>query len=195
MGGDGGGAGRVAALFAEILEYPGPGLEEAARECAAELAREGLGEAAALLRGFRDALAATPPERWEETYTVTFDLDGTCCPYVGHHLFGESYKRSVFLLQLKARYREHGFVPPGCELPDHLAVMLGFLAARPEADLSRDLMADALGPALRAMEKEAAEDPAGRSPYHQVLGALARYLEASAPAGAAAMHPGGSQDV
>jgi nitrate reductase delta subunit len=147
---------RTFQLLAGVLEYPQPGLAEAVRECTALLAADNLA-AAACLREFGAFVEETPPGRLEEIYTGTFDLDAACYPYVGYHLFGESYQRSLFMLGLSERYRAQGFPAGGLrsaiagELPDHLAVLLHFLAACDDAALAGELVRDALLPALKRM--------------------------------------------
>lgn len=185
--------------FARLLDYPQPGLVEAARECEALVSQlvppsisadEGGGDAAVLLRAFRTFAETTPLERLEEVYSSTFDLDPACHPYVGYHLLGESYKRSVFLLELKARYRARGFDVPGNELADHLAVMLRFLAVNEDRGLAGEIIQEALRPALDRMtgrarsegyeEKEASRLQDSRTPeppYRRVLEALRLVLQ------------------
>lgn len=177
---------RLFQRFAQLLEYPQSGVVDAARECEALLARAGTDQSAAtLLHAFRTFSETTPLARLEEVYSGTFDLDPACHPYVGYHLLGESYKRSVFLLELKARYRAQGFDVPENELPDHLAVMLRFLAANDEASLTGELIREALLPALDRMtgrvksegyDEEGASGPPERQgpdhPYRGVLDAL-----------------------
>jgi nitrate reductase delta subunit len=172
---------RIVQLFAQLLEYPQPGLAEAAQECEVLLA-PGNPEAATRLRQFRTFVEATPLSRVEELYTSTFDLDATCHPYVGYHLFGESYKRSVFLVGLKERYRSHRFAGPENELADHLAVLLRFLAVCEDADLARELVQDAMLPTLARMmdkkeEGEQPDRPARHRVYDQVLHALRLALQ------------------
>lgn len=137
---------RTYHLFADLLDYPRPGLAEAARECEA-LVSPGHPEAAELLGEFAAWVRATPLGRVEETYTGAFDLGASFCPYVGHHLFGERYERSAFMLELKERYRARG-VDAGGELPDHLAPLLRYLAARDDAEPAGELVGEALLPAL-----------------------------------------------
>ncbi len=90
----------------------------------------GIAQAAALLTEFCSFVEQASPARLEELYTGTFDLQAVCYPYVGYHLFGDSYKRGMFMAQLNAGYRERGF-SAGNELPDHVAVILRFLASGP----------------------------------------------------------------
>ncbi len=179
---------RLLSLLADILDYPGEGLTGRVAEAQALLAAES--EAARLLDAFADFVAVTPPGRLEEIYTGAFDLDtlsdldATCYPYVGHHLFGESYKRSTFLVELAERYRTHGFAPPPGELPDHLVVILRFLCACPDAGLAEEIVTEALVPALRRMVgDEGGLDPAptGKGAYLAVLRALLVLLEPRSP--------------
>jgi len=179
----------ILGLFADILEYPRPGLAETVRECEA-LVSAGNPEAAALLGGFRALVEETAPGRLEEIYTGTFDLDAACYPYVGYHLFGESYKRSVFLLELKERYRAQGFDVEN-ELPDHLAVLLRFLAINDDVTLAGEIVHEALLPTLERMTGRArsagyeeeekllsSQDHSRHSPYYGVLEALRLVLQA-----------------
>lgn len=176
--------------FAELLEYPGPGLVEAARECEA-LTGHSVPEAAPLLHEFRSFVEATPAGRVEEIYSATFDLDAAYHPYVGYHLFGETYKRSLFMLELRERYRAQGFVVEQ-ELPDHLAVLLRFLARHSESDLAGEILHEALLPALDRMTGKARsagydDESSGlpdreraRHPYRAVLEGLRLVLGALA---------------
>jgi nitrate reductase delta subunit len=167
---------RTFQLMAEALEYPQPGLADAVRECTALLAAVNPA-AAACLREFCTFVEETPPGRLEELYTGAFDLNAAWYPYVGYHLFGESYKRSVFMLELNDRYRAHGFPEGGLagELPDHLAVLLRFLAACDDDALSEEIVQEALLPALDHMDHAMANEPqdhAGQRDYGLVLQAL-----------------------
>jgi nitrate reductase delta subunit len=186
--------------LAELLEYPQPGLVGVVRECEALISQVSSlpisgknhdnRSAAVLLREFRTFVEATPLGRLEEIYSGTFDLDAACHPYVGYHLFGESYKRSVFLLELKERYRARGFDVPENELPDHLAVLLRFLAITDDVTLAGEIIHEALLPALERMmgkaksagydEGETPEPPHNRrqyNPYRGILEALELVLQ------------------
>lgn len=180
-------------LFAELLDYPRASLAEAARECQSLVSLRNA-EATALLDEFRALAETTPVERMQEVYSVTFDLDASCHPYVGYYLFGETYKRSVFLLGLKERFKPHGFTAPENELPDHLVVLLRFLAVCGDTGIVGDIVEEALLPALARMVKESdeTESPAGdavqpnrrlssRNPYQQLLQALQLVLLSLSP--------------
>jgi nitrate reductase delta subunit len=193
------GPARLWQTFARVLEYPHERPAAVARECAALLRPVSI-EAAAVMDRFAAFAGDVPRGELEETYTRTFDLDPTRCPYVGFHLFGETYKRSVFLVRLKTLAREAG-VELGSELPDHVAAVLRVLAASTDDDFTAELATAALLPAVRRMAagEEAGSTgtadgdqpgPAGAAaspapapaPYRAVLDALRVALERCYPA-------------
>ncbi len=180
---------RVLELFAQLLEYPHPGLARTARECSAALANENA-EAAALLEQFAAFVERTPYNILEEVFTATFDLNANRHPYIGYHLFGEAYKRSVFMLELRDRYHKHGF-DHGAELADHIAVMLRFMSLCPDQNVVAELGRDAIIPSLDPMivpgdlEPVVEGEEEGPPPmfdvgddYSRVLRALKSVLEA-----------------
>ncbi len=177
--------GRILELFADILDYPQENLVHQVRECEA-LVSASSPEAAALLRQFLNVVEETPNGRLEEIYTGIFDLDSDCHPYVGYQLFGESYERSVFLLELKERYRSSGFETSENELPDRLSVLLRFLSMSGDGIPSQEIIDEGLVPALDKMAREAEEEteeriPRASDPYRQVLQALRSVLEQLRP--------------
>ena len=161
----------VLETFAGLLEYPRGGEAELAAEGASALAGVHP-EAASLLGGVRAFLAETPRARAEEVFTATFDLQATCAPYAGVHLFGEGYKRRVFLAGLSAMYSSRGF-SAGQELPDHVTVLLRFLAGPADEEEARILVEDGLAPALTKMIETFADSG---NPYGDVLRALQMVL-------------------
>lgn len=183
---------QVYALFAQLLEYPRGAVAEVARACCARL-EKAHPEAGSLVARFAAGAEAAAAGWLEETYTATFDLNGTCYPYVGYHLFGESYKRSVLLVGLKERYRRVG-LDPGSEVPDHVALVLRFLSVLDDPDQARELTDEALLPALARMTRRTnesdaagdaepeARDADGREAYQWVLHALRLVLERPAAA-------------
>ena len=160
-------SGDLYRLFADLLDYPGPALARQAQQAVAAM---GTGQAAALLRGFCDLTEEASPAQMEELYTNTFDVQAACYPYVGYHLFGDSYKRGMFMAQLNAGYREKGF-SAGNELPDHVAVILRFLATAPDDEFGHALLHDGLIPALDTMA--GAFHDQSDNPYCGVIRALA----------------------
>lgn len=169
----------IYACFADLLEYPDDMLGPRLASC---IAKSGAGNDAArdaILR-FREEADRRGLPAVQELYTSAFDLDASCTLYVGHHLFGESARRGVFMARLAGEYRQSGFRCLEHELPDHLPVLLRYLDAitdlqQGESDeVGRELIAEILLPAT----KRIAEALEGRNhPYAHVLRALLVQLE------------------
>ena len=87
-------------LFAHILEYPRNSVMDFVLEGESILNDISV-EATMQLSEFRDFIKTVSVEQLQEVYTVTFDMNAAYQPYVGYLLFGESYKRSMFLVELK----------------------------------------------------------------------------------------------
>jgi nitrate reductase delta subunit len=133
-------------LFAAVLDYPGPQLREQCRALEDRLTSDDPAAGTAL-SGFRAAADSLSAEQLEEIYTTTFDLNPSCCLYAGFHLFGESYKRGALMAKLNAEYHARGY-DCGSELPDHLPVLLRFLADLDDPELCGALLAEVVLPAL-----------------------------------------------
>lgn len=88
------------------------------------------------LRRFVEAVGELSLGEWEELHTETLDLSALFVPYVGHVVWGENYRRGVFMADLQAAMVAAG-VELGGELPDHIEPILRYLAAtdEPLADL------------------------------------------------------------
>lgn len=175
--------------FADVLSYPFESPAWAARRCAAIASGRDV-EAGRLLESFAELVETTPLGEVQEAYTRTFDLDTlsrtepTCYPYVGHYLFDESHKRGAFIVELRKRFRAHGF-SEGDDLGDHLVVLLRFLAVCPDETLAGELVDDAILPALTKMrplrDTPSAAEPTPRTAYLGVLTALELSLRAGRP--------------
>lgn len=159
---------QLFSAFADLLRYPAGDATSLARRCHALLRDR---DAAATLDGFTRHAERAAPHELEELYAATFDLDPACAPYVGHHLCGDGPQRGVFLSRLTEVYRKDGFAvaAPDGELPDHLTVVLGYLATVAEGADRQALLDDALVPALDRM-LGALEEPGNA--YRAVLSAL-----------------------
>jgi len=164
---------QVLRLFADILEYPTPDLVRQAKACA-DLLLVVNPKAAALLDGFCAFVEQTSLTRLEELYTSTFDLQVVCYPYIGYHLFGESYKRGAFMARLNEGYRAYNF-SAGNELPDHLPVVLRFLALGQDGEFSQTLVREGVIPAVDRMAQAFGSNSS--NPYGQVIRALLLVLQ------------------
>ncbi len=155
---------KTVILLANLLEYPGPEFDS--RLAAAESASP----------GFVGQMCALSAEDREELFSATFDINPSCVPYTGIHLFGEeNFKRGEFMAALFARYEETGFVPNG-DLPDHLANLLRFAASADDAECRELAEFCMLGP-LQKMTKSLDET----NPYHALLESVRTALEEALP--------------
>jgi len=133
----------------DLLEYPTANLPEKARECL-ESAGGAPPEALDGLKSFDTFVASTPSGRLEEIYSASFDLAPACCLYAGFHLLGDDPRRGALLLMLKQCYRKAG-LELGGELPDHLSLLLRYLAVPRDPDFEMELVGRLLLPALEKM--------------------------------------------
>lgn len=157
--------------FADLLAYPTSSIWEQAETCLAQL-RESHPEAASALERFSLGLGQRTLEQMEELYTTTFDMQPVCYPYIGYHLFGESYKRGAFMAQLNEAYHAYGY-SAGQDLPDHLSVTLRFLgldSANRQGEFCQALLNEGLVPALAKMLQTF--DKQSTNPYFGLLTAL-----------------------
>ena len=136
-------------LFADILEPPGLLLSDRVNQCISILASS-LQEAAGLLNQFKTFLDQTPLSRKEEIYTGTFHVQTACYPYVGYHLFRDGSHRKLFLAGLEEQYQIYDFLAAD-ELPDHLGIMLRFLAKDEDEEERDELISLWIIPALKRM--------------------------------------------
>ncbi|MCC6346864.1 MAG: molecular chaperone TorD family protein [Nitrospirales bacterium] len=166
--------------FAVALEYPLPSLAPEMGRAASSLALRHP-EASELLRAFGAYLEQAPEGEAEEMYTTAFDLSPFCPPYVGYHLFGDEYRRGIFMACLKESYYSRGN-PEGSELPDHIGTMLRFLARGGGDVLSAELAEECIVPALEKMAEAFGGSP---NPYGKVILSLLLVLKECYPSSAA----------
>ncbi|MCC6298738.1 MAG: nitrate reductase molybdenum cofactor assembly chaperone [Anaerolineales bacterium] len=160
--------------FAALLEYPSAQTVEKAQGCLEQVQVQP--EAAEELEKFVHALGQLSLDRMQELYTVTFDMQPVCYPYVGFHLFGESYKRGAFMAQLNEAYHGRGY-SAGQELPDHLSVILRFIgldAENLQNEFCQTLIVSGVLPALEKMTKTFGAET--ENPYAGALSALRLFL-------------------
>jgi nitrate reductase delta subunit len=185
-------------LFANLLDYPTPELSQQAlnlsrtlREIREEVHGASQAEAAALVTRFQDNVENLSPRQVEELYTSTFDMQPLCYPYVGYHLFGESYKRGAFMAQLNEGYRSFGYQVEK-ELPDYVPAILRFLALGDrtrQSDFSTALLSEGLAPAVAKMAS--AFNQQSQNPYAAAIAALHLFLAAILPG----LHPEAKQEM
>jgi nitrate reductase delta subunit len=135
---------RTLKALSLILSYPTRELQHAMPEIGGVLASDTRLTAAArrALRPLVEELAGRDIYDLQETFVMLFDRSRTLSLNLFEHVHGESRDRGGAMVSLVETYREGGFDPVTSELPDHLPVLLEFLATRPFAE-AQDTLADA----------------------------------------------------
>jgi len=165
---------QTAARIAALLRYPQQQLER----------RNDDGEE---ITAFFDEVAHVDASGLEELYTRTFDLNPVATLEAGWHLWGEQYERGRFLADLRPLQASLG-IDSGCELPDHLTVLLPTVAATRTAEL-RENCTKAIDKILIPLEEHG-------NPYRHLLRAARQICDSVAVipsrSGEAAEHGDGS---
>jgi nitrate reductase molybdenum cofactor assembly chaperone NarJ/NarW len=112
-------------MFAEAFQYPYPGQIDALHAQTKELKDT---PAERELSKFVEKIVPLSLSEQEELFTRTLDLSPLSAPYVGYHVWGESYKRGEFMAALNKEMKELNVDLDG-ELPDHLLPILRYLHA------------------------------------------------------------------
>jgi nitrate reductase delta subunit len=124
---------RTLKALSLILSYPTRELQQAMPEIGGVLASDTRLTAAArrALRPLVEELSGRDIYDLEEQFVLLFDRSRTLSLNLFEHVHGESRDRGGAMVSLVETYREGGFDPVTSELPDHLPVLLEFLATRP----------------------------------------------------------------
>ena len=164
-----------------LLSYPGEELQQAMPEIGGVLAADSRMTAAARrdLRPLVETLRSGDIYELQETYVGLFDRSRSLSLNLFEHVHGESRDRGGAMVSLVEMYRDAGFDPATSELPDHLPVLLEFLAMRPFSDI-QDTLADAAHIFAALQARLDRRD----SPYGAVFAALLQIAGARADAGA-----------
>lgn len=166
-----------------LLSYPTTELQEAMPEIGGVLASDTRLTAAARrgLRPLVEALSNDDIYDLQERFVMLFDRSRSLSLNLFEHVHGESRDRGGAMVSLLETYRAGGFEPATTELPDHLPVLLEFLATQPHAE-AQDTLADAahIFEAIRARLENR------ESPYQAVFAALQQLSNVTADANAVA---------
>lgn len=135
---------RTLKAISLILSYPTKDLQRAMPEIAGVLSSDKRLTALARreLRPLTHSLGHDDIYDLEERYVTLFDRSRTLSLNLFEHVHGESRDRGGAMVSLLETYREAGFEPATSELPDHLPVLLEFLATQP-AGAAQEALADA----------------------------------------------------
>lgn len=126
---------------------------------------------------FTSHISEKPLPFQQEYYISTFDVQAMCFLDIGYILFGEDYKRGIFLVNIK---KEQMKVSNDCgsELPDHLTNILTLLPKMQDADLAEELIYSMLIPALHEMIRKFSD---GNNLYKGLLEILVTIMETDYP--------------
>ncbi|MEN9579879.1 MAG: Nitrate reductase molybdenum cofactor assembly chaperone NarJ [Pseudomonadota bacterium] len=136
-----------------LLTYPGDELRQLLPVIELTLQEEALVsvETQAVLKQLSVDLSEQPLSELQERYTNIFDRTRSLSLHLYEHLYGDSRDRGQAMVDLFARYREHGLQLSSKELPDYLPAFCEFLSALSLKD-ARILLAEAQ-PLLGALEE------------------------------------------
>jgi len=106
-----------------------------------------------VLNEFTQFLNITPPEKIEELYLRTFDIQAVTTLDIGYVLFGDDYKRGELLVNLS---KEHQKADNDCghELADHLPNLLRLIPKIKDEEFRSELVEIIILPALAKIIKE-----------------------------------------
>ncbi|MEO0253949.1 MAG: molecular chaperone TorD family protein [candidate division WOR-3 bacterium] len=112
---------KILYLYSNLFRYP----EENYKEYAFELLK--LLKDDVFFKKFFEIVKDLDIFSLREIYTRTFDLAPSSPPYIGYHLFEDSYKKGEFLVKLKKIYEKNKFSFDERELPDHISILIDFI--------------------------------------------------------------------
>ena len=119
---------------------------------------------------FADFLRDSTLARLQKEYVSNFDFNPSKAPYLGHHLYDDNQKKVAYKKMVKQEFARSCFSPAGNELPDHLTVLLFFLAhlsRQGEEECRQRFIAEAVLPGLRKLME--AGEPQEQSPWLPVI--------------------------
>lgn len=153
-----------------LLSYPSADLQAAIAEIQAIMADEAVLQPAQTkaLQPLLRRLETEDLFDLQEDYVLLFDRSRTLSLNLFEHVHGESRDRGGAMVDLLETYRAGGFDLVGSELPDHLPVLLEFIATQPQ-EAGKVILADA-GPILAVLAERLTRRG---TPYAAVLAALA----------------------
>ena len=151
--------------LAQLLDYPHgkQGLLESYENLETFLGQRGIESPAA---PFGELVKSSTLAELQEDYVAHFDFNPAAAPYLGHHLYGDNQKKGAYMIKVKQEFGRHDFDPVENELPDHLAVLLSFLAhlaRRGEDAFRRQFIEEMIMPGLDKLVASCA--PRSSSPW------------------------------
>ena len=164
--------------LARLLSYPEErnGMLDTCEQIASYFQEAGLASPAA---PFGVLLQSSTLSGLQEDYVASFDFNPRGSLYLGHHLHGDNQKKAAFMIGIKQEFGRHQFLPEGNELPDHLSVILSFLAhlvQRGEDRYRRQFITEMVLPGLGKMT--AREPASGQRTWQSLIDAAEKLCSA-----------------
>lgn len=137
------------ATLSGVFSYPGSGTGKIL-PALEDIVRQRVPHMSGQLRKFTEHVQRKPVSALQEYYIGTFDVQALCFLDIGYVLYGEDYKRGIFLVHMKKEQQKAGN-DCGSELPDHLPNMLRLLPLLEDPLLAEELIWSVMMPALEKM--------------------------------------------
>jgi|LSQX01.3.fsa_nt_gb nitrate reductase assembly molybdenum cofactor insertion protein NarJ len=163
-------------LLAEMFRYPSDDMKDYPEKWNEILSRYDDSLRPPLDR-FTAHIREKPLSFQQEYYISTFDVQAMCFLDIGYVLYGEDYRRGIFLVNIK-KEQIKAKNDCGSELPDHLPNILTLLPKIAEPDLAEELIYSMLIPAINRMVLEFRDIS---NLYKGLLEVLAGIMEADFP--------------
>lgn len=139
-------------ILADLFRYPDSQLLPAVEFCR-KLVCDGYPGVDTKMNIFAEYVKENNIDALQELYTKTFEIQAICYLDLGYVMFGEDYKRGVFLVNMKQEQIKIGN-DCGTELPDNLANMLTFFAKSSDNEIVNELAIKILLPGIAKMIQE-----------------------------------------
>lgn len=137
------------AVLAEMFRYPKKGLDIYSEKWKNIITKYDA-ELVSKLNPFISHIREKEISFQQEYYIRTFDVQAVCYLDIGYILYGEDYKRGVFLVNIKKEQDKAGN-DCGYELADHLPNILTLLPKLQDAKLAEEMVYSLLVPSLYEM--------------------------------------------
>ncbi len=127
-----------------LLSYPSQDLKAASAEIRQILVDEGIlsSQAIKAIHPLLAELETMDVYALQERFVLLFDRSRTLSLNLFEHVHGESRDRGPAMVDLLETYRAGGFDLDSSELPDHLPILLEFVATQP-IEVAKEMLEDA----------------------------------------------------
>src|SRR4030066_605457 len=166
-------------LLAGLLDYPAEDIQSKVEEAINIVGghTEYPKEVTESLKEFKKVLAEMSLDDLQGVYSYTFEMSSDHSLDMGSHIL-EGFKRSGTLVHIKTMYRRFEFpfesLSKG-ELPDHLPLVLRFLAFVKDEQVKKDFRMDFVIRALEKLYKNFQQDQ--ENPYGHIITAVYKVLD------------------